>query len=127
MTSREALAKAVQAAFPESVGAVDDVFIEEHPDLMSISLSGGLMQLVPAYMTWCLRNQESSFTLVPDYTVNALAEFGRHKSANTLHLNFKHLCTAEQRAVVVQFLEWGLSPEQILDTEQIERALKHWR
>ncbi len=127
MTTREALAEELEAAFPASVGAVDAAFIAEHPDLMSLDLSIGLAQLVPAYMSWCLGNKESSSTLVPDYTANALAEFGRHKNPNTPHLNFKHLCSDTQRRVVVKFLEWCLAPEQILDAEQIERALKHWR
>ena len=120
------LSAEIESAFPGSGSAMSDQFIEMHPDLASSQGPSTLLVLVPAYMAWCVRNSHRPEALVHDYTLNALAEFGRSKNPAIEHLNFKHLCSPEQQDVVAKFLSWCLDPTLLLHTEQIERALKHW-
>jgi hypothetical protein len=122
----EELAASIARAFPESADAVSDSFIEANPDINWLKSPVDLHIVVPAYMAWCVRNPHRRDTLIPDFTVSALAEFGRSKNPAIKHLNFKHTCSAAQRAVVAEFLQWCLDPERLLLTEQIERSLKHW-
>lgn len=120
------LSAQIEAAFPGSAGALSDVFIETHPDLSLLDAPVNLQTIVPAYMAWCARNGHRPAELVHDYTVRALAEFGRSKKPEITHLNFKFTCSPEQRQVVEKFLRWCLDPALLLDTEQVERSLKRW-
>ena len=124
----EKLSVDIESAFPGSGSALSDQFIEMHPELASLqgASTPPLLVLVPAYMAWCVRNSHRPEELVHDYTLNALAEFGRSKNPAIEHLNFKHLCSVKQQDVVAKFLSWCLDPTLLLHTEQIERALKHW-
>jgi hypothetical protein len=119
------LDRKIAVAFP-GCSDVPDAFIEANPDIDSVSGSFDPMILVPAYMTWCVRNAREHVTLIPDFTVGALAVYGRTKSAQTVHMSFKHTCSDEQRSVVAEFLRWCLDPDLILHKEQIKRALRHW-
>ena len=121
----EQLLEAIAKAFPR-LHAFPDSFIEVNPDLASLRQPLDLQAVVPAYMAWCVRNAAEVNTLIPDYTVAALAEFGRSKNPAIAHLNFKHTCSPEQGAVVAEFLRSCLNPNLVLHTEQIERSLKHW-
>jgi hypothetical protein len=125
--SNDQLARAIAQAFPASAGTPTDQFIEANSDLLWLQPPVDLAVLVPAYMSWCVRHASNERgTLVPDHTVRALAEFGRSKNPSIAHLNFKHTCSEQQRAVVAKFLRWCLNPDLILDEEQIQRALKSW-
>jgi hypothetical protein len=119
------LLEAIAREFP-GLRALPDSFIEGNPDLACLRQPPDLQAVVPAYMAWCVRNAAEVNTLIPDYTVAALAEFGRSKNPAIAHLNFKHTCSPEQRVVVADFLRWCLNPDLVLHTEQIERSLKHW-
>jgi hypothetical protein len=120
------LSAQIEAAFPASVGVLSDQFIEEHPDLCRLDASVDLQTAVPAYMAWCARNGHRPAELVHDYTVDALAVFGRSKKPEFAPLNFKFTCSTEQRQVVEKFLRWCLDPALLLDTKQVERSLKRW-
>lgn len=120
------LSAAIEEAFPGSASALSDQFIESNPDLSQVEAPANLQIVVPAYMAWCTRNGHRPQELVHDYTLRALAEFGRSKNPSVAHLNFKHVCSAEQREVVTKFLRWCLDPALLLHTEQVERSLKHW-
>jgi len=120
------LSAQIEAAFPASVGVLSDQFIEAHPDLSRLDASVDLHAAVPAYMAWCARNGHRPAELVHDYTVDALAVFGRSRKPELAPLNFKFTCSPEQRQVVVNFLQWCLDPALLLDTEQVERSLKRW-
>jgi hypothetical protein len=124
--SNAELCAQIEEAFPGCAFALPDAFIEANPDLSSQDASAGLQVVVPAYMAWCARNGHRPEELVHDYTLRALAEFGRSKSPAAPHLNFKHTCSPEQRAVVEKFLRWCLDPALLLHVEQVERSLKHW-
>ena len=121
----EQLLEEITRVFPR-LHAVPDSFIESNPDLAYLSQPLDLQAVVPAYMAWCVRNAAVANTLIPDFTVVALAEFGRSTNPAIAHLNFKHTCSPAQRAVVAEFLRWCLNPTLLLHTEQIERSLKHW-
>ncbi|POZ52254.1 hypothetical protein AADEFJLK_01729 [Methylovulum psychrotolerans] len=84
------------------------------------------MSLIPAYMQWAVLNRDNYGQLVTDWTLNTLAEYGRAKSEESAHLNFKFLCTELQRLAVCSFLEWSLSALVIIPEEQVKRAIKHW-
>jgi len=78
------LAAEIEEAFPGSASALFDVFIEANPDLSLVEAVAGLEVVVPAYMAWCARNGHRPEELVHDYTLRALAEFGRSRSP-TVH------------------------------------------
>lgn len=125
--SNEQLIRDIALAFPSAADTPTDKFIEANPDVLWLSSPISLSVLVPAYLSWCVRHElDGRGTLVPDHTVRALAEFGRLKDPAIAHLNFKHTCSPEQRAVVAKFLRWCLNPDLILDGEQVKRALKYW-
>ncbi len=65
--------------------------------------------------------------LVLDHTVNALANFGRFSDPEPSHLNFRSLCNPEQRAVVIEFLNWCSSGEVLVLQEQVERSIRQWK
>jgi len=120
------LSAEIEEAFPGSASGLSDLFIEDNPDLSLVEASVGLQVVVPAYMAWCTRNGHRPEELVHDYTLRALAEFGRSKNPAVAHLSFKHTCSARQRQVVTRFLRWCLEPELLLHVEQVKRSLKHW-
>jgi hypothetical protein len=113
-------------AFPGSVAMFSDSFIEENPDVSEIEASIDRHLAVPAYMAWCARNGHRPAELVHDFTVDALALFGRSKNLQITRLDFKHRCTPEQKQVVLKFLHWYLSPALLVNTEQVKRSIKRW-
>lgn len=120
------LAAQIEEAFPGCVNAIRDEFIDSNPDLLELNGGLCLQAVVPAYMSWCVRNDHRPAELVHDYTLRALAEFGRSKAPHLAHLNFKHTCSQAQKQVVERYLCWCLNPGILLDIEQIQRSLKHW-
>lgn len=62
------------------------------------------MVYVPSYMIWVARNIEANGNLICDYTINALAEYGRAKKRKNSNLNFKHLCNKNQKKWFLEFL-----------------------
>ena len=81
---------------------------------------------VPTYMLWCAENPSKEPELVFDYTLDALEEYGRCKDPANTDLNFKYRCSPEQVGVVVSFLSWCESELQLVDKNQISRALDRW-
>jgi len=81
-------------------------------------------KVVPAYMTWCIKNKDAK--LVDIYTINALAEYGRTTIKDKKYFNFKWRCTKEQKIVIMAFLEWCKNEIITSELEQITRAQKHW-
>ncbi|MCS0585512.1 hypothetical protein NX784_28420 [Massilia pinisoli] len=121
-----ALLVEIAEAFPGCTAALSDSFIEENANVSELSETVDLYIAVPAYMAWCARNGNKPSLLVHDYTVNALAEFGRTKNRQITYLDFKHRCTAEQKRVVLRFLHWYLNPRLLINTEQLTRSIKRW-
>jgi hypothetical protein len=121
-----ALLAEIANAFPDSLAMFSDTFIEENPNVSEINTSIDRHLAVPAYMAWCARNGHRPAELVHDYTVDALAVFGRSKNLQITYLDFKHRCTAEQKQVVLEFLHWYLDPALLVNTEQVERSIKRW-
>ena len=93
---------------------------------MEIDGQPDLLRYVPAYMLWCIRNKDNYDQLVTDYTINALAVYGRSGHADNSHLNFRWRCNAGQIAAVVAFLNWCLENLSVVDDAQIKRSLKRW-
>jgi hypothetical protein len=116
----------IEDAFPGCTAVFSDSFIEENANLSEIDGVVDLLRAVPAYMAWCARNGHRPSLLVHDYTVNALAEFGRTKHRQIACLDFKHRCTAEQKRAVLRFLQWYLNPGLLVDTDQVTRSIKRW-
>ena len=85
-----------------------------------------LIRYVPLYMYWCASNSDREGELVFDFTVSALAEFRRCKDPKNSGLNFRYLCSTEQRAVVVDFLNWCKSELCLRNKPTIDRAIKKW-
>ncbi|MDH5178074.1 MAG: hypothetical protein OEZ39_16335 [Gammaproteobacteria bacterium] len=104
--------------------SIPDSFIEENENIMELEGEVDYFKFVPAYMLWCLKFKDKK--LVDVNTVNALAEYGRTKIKENSHLNFMHLCNAEQKKVVAKFLEWCAKEIITADKTQIERAVKNW-
>jgi len=105
---------------------ISNEYIQNNPDLMWIKKRIDLMTYVPSYILWCLKNKESEGNLVCDYTLNALAEYGRAKDKENSYINFKYLCNAEQKAFVYNFLKWCAANLEFINKKQLQRALKHW-
>ncbi len=126
-TRSKSMEEAICRAFPTKAEWPNDEFIEAHADLLFANPPADeLLTAVPAYMAWCTRNTHQPSSLVFDYTVNALATFGRTKNPAPAHLNFKYLCTDDQQRIVASFLCWCLQDDLLIRKEQIERAIKHW-
>lgn len=100
---------------------VTDAFIEENFNLMEIVSDIDDSEYIPNYMLWCVKNTDNG-SLVFDYTVNALAEYGRMKGADS----FKSQCNAAQKRIVCRFLEWCLNNVVACNEKQVERALRNW-
>ena len=121
-----AISDAILTAFPGCTAALTDAFIETNPDVLWEKIPVDVHVAVPAYMAWCARNCHRPAELVHDYTIRALAEFGRSNNPAVTHLNFKHKCTPQQKHVVLQFLQCYLDPRLLVDTRQVARSLKRW-
>ncbi|WP_072427066.1 hypothetical protein [Chitinimonas taiwanensis] len=121
------ISETLKAAFPEALGdpCVTAAFIESNTDLMGIKEQFDLLALVPTYMHWCTTSNDRA-SLVFDGTLHALAEYGRCKSPEIRHLNFRHQCSPAQKAAVLDFLEWCKSEEIMLNEQQLSRALRNW-
>ena len=104
-----------------------DEFICENDDLMWIKSKINYMVYVPSYMLWCLKNRERDGNLICDNTISALAEYGRAKDSNNEYLNFKFLCSNQQKELVSLFLSWCSNNLEFCNKEQIERSIKHWQ
>ncbi len=109
---------------PETV--VPDNYIQENVDLMWIKEEINTLLYVPSYILWCINNKEKEGSLVVDYTLNALAEYGRSKNKENSHLNFKFLCNSTQIKAIFKFLKWCESNLELIDEKQLQRSLKHW-
>ena len=120
------LVSSLDLAFPNGPSDLTDEYIESHPELLHATHLFPLFELVPAYMSWCLRSERRNELLVMDYTIQALSELGRHRHSEPEHLNFRAKCTALQREAVIQFLAWSLSGAPSVHKLQAERSLKQW-
>jgi hypothetical protein len=120
------IAERLAKAFPKAQSWGRDMDIEARPNLIELPDAGDLLAAVPAYMLWCVRNPESA-ELVSDFTLAALAEYGRCKNPENAHLNFLHRCSEEQLEAVVLFLEWASDAIPIHHRETVERALRNWK
>ena len=100
--------------------------ILSNPNLMEIEGCIELIRYVPSYMYWCASNPDREGELVFDFTVSALAEFGRCTDPQNSSLNFRYLCNAEQKAVVIDFLNWCKSELYLCNKAQIDRAIIKW-
>jgi hypothetical protein len=115
-------------AFPCNSDEVrlSDEFIATNDDLLDIQTDFHAMLYVPAYMDWCVRNCDNYNQLVTDRTINALAEYGRAKNAQSDLSNFKFKCNEQQKTAVRSFYSWCLANLLFVQREQIERSIKHW-
>lgn len=121
------LEKEIEQAFClTSETIISDDYIQNNPDLMWIKKQINLMIYVPSYMLWCLKNKESEGNLVCDFTLNALAEYGRAKDKENSYLNFKYLCNTEQKGIVYDFIKWCKENLELINEKQIQRILKYW-
>ena len=103
-----------------------DSYINENPDLLCIDQEIDHMICVPSYMIWVLKNRDTDGNLTCDYTLNALAEYGRSKNRKSNHLNFKYRCNSVQKALVLEFLVWCETSLLLADGDQLQRAIKYW-
>lgn len=106
---------------------ISSSFISDNEDLMWIKADINLILYVPSYMVWCIKNKNISDSLIFDYTINAISEYGRCKDESNNYLNFKYQCTPEQIIIIVQFLDWCLNNLMFCDKLQIKRSIKHWK
>lgn len=104
---------------------LNDDFILANQDLMQLEQPKSLLEVVPAYMLWCAENPRSP-ELVSDFTLSALAEYGRSKSAENPSLNFRYLCSSVQAAAVVAFLRWASNAIPLHHEAQLRRAIHSW-
>ncbi len=116
----------IKNVFPEVLSdpRIPDSFIEENESIMELEGEVDYFKVVPTYMLWCLKFKDQK--LVDMNTVSALAEYGRSKNKENTYLNFMHLCNAEQKRVITNFLKWCAKEIITADKTQIERALKNW-
>jgi hypothetical protein len=105
---------------------LSDMFINANPDLLSLEDGLDYLIYVPSYMIWVLRNRELDGNLNCDYTILALAEYGRAKDSENEFLNFKYRCSKSQKSQIVLFLIWCKENLKFCDNAQIQRSLKHW-
>lgn len=119
----------IRTAFPAVDGpdALSDEFISANESLLEIEGAVDLFGYAPMYMLWCIRNKERYDQLVTNYTIDALAVWGRTKEACPQWANFKFLCNPEQKQAVTAFLLWCQQTLNALDNQQLERAIKRWK
>lgn len=121
------IASQIADGFDLSEGTIiSDKFIIENDDLMWLQIEIDHMVYVPSYMLWCIRNKDKDGNLVCDYTISALAEYGRVKNTNN-NAHFKFRCSTEQRELVCLFLSWCEDNLDFCNVEQIQRSIKQWR
>ncbi|MEO5626310.1 MAG: hypothetical protein ABIQ70_09925 [Dokdonella sp.] len=116
------------SAFPQDLSSacVDEDFILANPNVMELSGQPDLLDVVPAYIRWCTKYPAES-NLVSDYTLAALAEYGRCNNPTNSYLNFRHLCSPEQQEAVVAFLAWASKAIPFHHEAQLARALHNWK
>jgi hypothetical protein len=120
------IADQLTEAFPEAdVPAMDDAFIRAHPNVMELPGPIDLLRVVPVYMLWCVDHPDDP-ALVSDFTLRALAEYGRCKQPALEHLNFRYRCSQRQIDAVSTFLAWAFEAMPFHDEAQLERALLRW-
>lgn len=119
--------KEIKTAFnltPETI--ISDDYIQNNQDLMWIKKDIDTLMYVPSYMLWCLKNKDSEGSLVCDFILKALAEYGRATDKENSYLNFKYLCNLEQKSIVHYFLKWCEENIESINKEQLQRTLKRW-
>lgn len=112
--------------FPSAGKSLPEEFLLANPNVMELPGNRALLEVVPAYMVWCAKNPDSPETIT-DFTLSALAEYGRCKDPNNGHLNFKFVCSPSQIAAVIAFLEWAPSVMPFCNLQMMERALHNWK
>ena len=120
------IAEHIGNVFPKASSWGQDADIVGNPNVMELPGSIDLMAAVPAYMLWCTQHPDSA-ELVSDFTLAALAEYGRCKNPDNRYLNFRYLCSPNQLEVVVSFLEWAAQTFPFSTPDMIDRALRNWR
>ena len=120
------IAEHIRDVFPKAPSWGQHADIAGNPNVMELPGSVDLMAAVPAYMLWCAQHPDSA-ELVSDFTLAALAEYGRCKNPDNRHLNFRHLCSPNQLEAVVSFLEWASQTFSSAAPGMIDRALCSWR
>jgi len=121
------LLASLDAEFPANPPGLTDAYIEQNPDPTDAEPANDWLVIMPAYMRWCVRSPRRDELLVVDHTISALANFGRFIKPEPPHLNFRALCSPQQKEVVTSFLQWCLSGEVFVHEEQVTRSLKHWQ
>ena len=121
------LLSSLTSEFPPRSASLTDEYIEQNPDPVCAAPLNDWLAVMPAYMSWCIRNPHRNELLVLDHTVDALANFGRFARSEPPHLNFKSKCSPGQRAVVAAFLAWCLSGSVLVNEDQASRSLRHWQ
>lgn len=120
------IADRLTEAFPEAdVPAMDDAFIRAKPNVMELPGPVDLLRVVPLYMLWCVRHPDDP-ALVSDFTLRALAEYGRCQQPGLEHLNFRYRCSPRQIDAVSAFLAWAAEALPFHDDVQLERARRRW-
>lgn len=113
-------------AFPEAdVPAMDDAFIRANPNVMELPAPVDLLRVVPLYMLWCVRHPDDP-ALASDFTLRALAEYGRCKQPSLGHLDFRYRCSQRQIDVVAAFLAWASEALPFHNQGQLERTRQRW-
>ena len=79
-------------AFPACANKLSDSLIEKNSDVAQLDGSVDSHAAVPAYMAWCARHGHKPAELVHEYTVNAIAVFGRSNNPQIAYLDFKLRC-----------------------------------
>ncbi|AND70275.1 hypothetical protein ATSB10_28210 [Dyella thiooxydans] len=120
------IADRLTEAFPEAdVSAMDDAFIRAKLNIMELPAPVDLLRVVPLYMLWCVRHPDDP-ALVSDFTLRALAEYGRCQQPGLEHLNFRYRCSQRQIDAVSAFLAWAAEALPFRDDVQLERARRRW-
>jgi len=120
------IADRLTEAFPEAdISMLDDAFIRANPNVMELPASVDRLRVVPVYMLWCLNHPDDP-ALVSDFTLHALAEYGRCKQPALEHLNFRYRCSQRQIDAVAAFLAWASEAVPFRDDVQLERAHRRW-
>lgn len=120
------IADRLTEAFPKAdVSAMDDAFIRTNPNVLELPAPVDLLRVVPLYMRWCVRHPDDP-ALVSDFTLRALAEYGRCQQPDLEHLNFRHRCSPPQIDAVSAFLAWAAEALPFHDDVQLERARRRW-
>ena len=119
----------IHAAFPDASVQVDitDDFIRSNQNFFEIDNALDPLAYLPAYMLWCVKNKDDYDQLVTDCTIDAIAYFGRTVNQPIATLDLKKRCSTFQRQTILAFLYWCQESLEIVDEQQIERAIKQWK